>query len=80
MDWFREKNCNLVIVENKMPEVAWPQSTINSSWGNAQDPQSLLDFLSSKLESGRPAGQLYVHQETELTHLPTVFDSSQKGL
>ena len=63
-----------------MPEIAWPQSTINSSWGNAQDPQSLLDFLSSKLESGRPAGQLYVHQETELTHLPTVFDSSQKGL
>ena len=48
-----------------MPEVAWPQSTINSLWGNAQDPESLLDFLSSELEDGRPADQLYVHQETE---------------
>ena len=50
-----------------MPEIAWPQSSINSKWGNAQDPESLLDFLSSELESGRPADKLYVHQETDLT-------------
>ena len=67
MDWFREQKCNLIIVENKMPEVAWPQSAIKSLWGNAQDPESLLDFLSSELDSGRPADQLYVHQETEPT-------------
>ena len=51
-----------------MPEVAWPQSAIKSLWGNAQDPESLLDFLSSELDSGRPADQLYVHQETEPTY------------
>ena len=45
-----------------MPEVAWSQSTIVSQWANAQDPESLLQFLDSKLEAGRPANQLYVHQ------------------
>ena len=49
-----------------MPEVAWPQSTISSQWGNAQDPETLLNFLDSKLEAGRPADKLYVHQGTDL--------------
>ena len=68
LNWFREQKCNLIIVENKMPEIAWPQSSISSKWGNAQDPESLLDFLSSELESGRPTDKLYVHQETDLTN------------
>ena len=45
-----------------MPEVAWSQSNIVSQWANAQDPESLIQFLDSKLEAGRPANQLYVHQ------------------
>ena len=68
LNWFREQKCNLIIVENKMPEIAWAQSNINSLWGNAQDPESLLDFLTSELESGRPADKLYVHQERDLTN------------
>ena len=68
LNWFREQKCNLIIVDNHMAEVAWSQSSIVSQWANAQDPESLLDFLDSKLESGRPAGQLYVHQVKNLTN------------
>ena len=75
LNWFRNQTCNLIIVDNHMPEVAWSQSNIISEWANKQDPESLLNFLDEKLETGRPEGQLYISQDMDNSVLDRNPDS-----